>query len=67
MAAHKEKTAAGLPKVTQQSLAWLACPACRSRLELSAAAEPTMAEPTIQCMSCRREFKIADGLPVLLP
>lgn len=54
----REVAAGGVPEVTAASLRWLACPVCRSGLELR--------ESAIHCTGCARHFKIADGLPVLL-
>jgi len=48
-----------VPAVTAVSLKWLACPVCHGGLEL--------AEGGIRCTVCARSFKIADGLPRLLP
>jgi len=62
MAAMDERAAAGVAKVTQQSLAWLACPVCRGGLEVTEAGERA-----IRCVGCARHFRIVDGLPVLLP
>ncbi len=55
-------TPAAIRPLTQQHLDWLACPACHGPLQLATSADA----PAVLCTTCRLQYPIRDGLPVLL-
>ena len=46
----------------KENLEKFVCPACRSRLEVVAAAE----EESLRCTGCKRIYPVRDEIPILL-
>ena len=53
---------AGMPSLTADVLALLACPVCRQALAL----EQSAGVETIRCLGCGRRYPIRDGIPALI-